>query len=157
MRLLKAQHRFKRICDIKSAWLVEKNIEAIILDVDNTLTEHGSQKLEDNVAAWIAEMQACGMKLIILSNNRDRRVKPFAEKIGLKYIANGMKPLKIGISKALKELGTDHSKVVMIGDQVFTDVLGGNIAGIRTVRLEPISREKGRFMRLKRKLEKHVD
>jgi len=157
MRLLKADHRFKRIYEISPEWIVENNIEAFILDVDNTLTEHGSQLLDDRVAAWLETMRNCGERLVILSNNRERRVKPFAEKIGLSYIANGMKPFSYGVNKAVALLDCKIENIAMIGDQVFTDVLGGNIAGVKTVRLEPISHEKGKFMRFKRKLEKHLD
>ena len=157
MRLLKADYRFKRVYELTPEWIVKNNIEALVLDVDNTLTTHGSQRLDSRVAEWLDLMRRCGVKLVVLSNNRERRVKPFAEKIGVSYIANGMKPFTYGLKKAIAMLGSNAENIAMVGDQVFTDVLVGNVAGVKTVRLEPIRREKGKFMRLKRKLEKHVD
>jgi len=156
MRLLRADHRFKRVYDIGGDWLAENRITAMILDVDNTLTEHGSQEVDDRVLRWLGEMRALGIRLVVLSNNRDRRVRPFAEKLGLDYIANGMKPLPSGIRRASARLGAPRDGIAVVGDQVFTDVLGGNLAGLRTILLEPISSEKGCFLRLKRRVEKSI-
>ena len=156
MRLLKADYKFRRVYELDAKWLAENNITALILDVDNTLTEHGSQCVEDQVMDWLAEMRRLGVKLIVVSNNRNRRVKPFAEKLGLEYIANGMKPSTSGIRRAMAQINSGRENTAMVGDQIFTDVLGGNLAGLCTVLLEPISFEHGRFMRLKRRLERHV-
>ena len=153
MGLLKADHRFRRVYEIDAEWLAGNNITALILDVDNTLTEHGSQLVDDRVLDWLAEMRSLDVKLIVVSNNRNSRVRPFAEKLGLEYIANGMKPFTSGIRRAMAQLGSGRENTAMIGDQVFTDVLGGKLAGICTVLLEPISGERGKFMRFKRRLE----
>ncbi len=156
MRLLKTDHKFRRIYELSAEWLAENGITALILDVDNTLTEHDSQQVDERVLRWLDDMRRCGVRLIVLSNNRRRRVRPFAEKLGLDYIANGMKPFTSGIRRALARLGTPKASAAIVGDQIFTDVLGGNLAGIVTVLLEPISGERGKFMRFKRRLEHHV-
>lgn len=138
-----------------NASLLEKyHIKGIILDVDNTLTHHGSQEVEQRILDWLAEMKRLGIGLSIVSNNYERRVRPFAEKLGLEFVSFGCKPLTRGISIACKRLGLSKKQVAIVGDQIYTDVLGGNLKGIFTILVNPFEPEAGRLFRLKRSLEK---
>ena len=92
----------------------------------------------------------------LLSNSRDKRLAPFAKKIGLDYIAMGLKPLPFGFSRALKKLGTEKCEPAVVGDQIFTDTLGGNAFGIKTILLTPIKPESSLRFRTKRRIERFV-
>lgn len=145
----------RRITDVTVADLRRLGVDAVMLDVDNTLTTHDSPDLTDEVKAWLALMQAEGFGLIVVSNNRAERVAPFAEKIGLSYYAHARKPLPFGFRAAAKQMGCDRKKCVVIGDQIFTDILGANLAEMKSVLLEPIQYEtEQKFIVFKRKIER---
>ena len=145
----------RRITDVTVADLRRLGVDAVMLDVDNTLTTHDAPDLTDEVKAWLALVLAEGFGLIIVSNNRAERVAPFAEKIGLSYYAHARKPLPFGFRSAAKQMGCDRKKCVVIGDQIFTDMLGANLAGMKSILLEPIQYEtEQKFIVFKRKIEK---
>ncbi len=146
----------KNVLSIDKKFLSDNNIEALILDLDNTLSMHGNPAAEAGIPDWLLEMKALGVKMMVVSNNTNKRVSPLAEKLGLQFIANGAKPLTLGINKAVKRLGIDKKKIVVVGDQIFTDVMGGNFAGIRTILVEPFHMEKNVLFKIKRKAESIV-
>lgn len=153
---LKPDIRLDRITELSPEMLQKRGISALILDVDNTLSTHHGQQLTDGLTDWLELMRKNGVKMTVLSNSTDKRLKPFAEKIGLDYISMGLKPLPIGYMRALRRLGTKSFETAIIGDQIFTDVLGGRLSGIKTVLLTPILPETSLRFRLKRKLEKRL-
>ena len=110
-----------------------------MLDVDNTLTADGSQQLDDSVAAWLDAMRAAGISLTIVSNNTARRVRPFAEKLGLRWVALACKPLPVGLAVARRRLGVKRRQMAMVGDQIFSDRLAAGLFGIRCLFLLPRS------------------
>ena len=145
----------RRITDVTAEDLRRLGANAVLLDVDNTLTTHDAPDLTDAVKAWLAQMGEIGFSLIIVSNNRAERVAPFAEKIGLPYYAHARKPLPFGFRAAAKQAGVHRKQCVVIGDQIFTDMLGANLAGISSILLEPIQMEtQQKFIVFKRKIEK---
>lgn len=145
----------RRVTDVTVKDLHRLGVKALLLDVDNTLTTHDAPDLTDGVKTWLAEVQTAGFSLIIVSNNRAERVAPFAEKIGLPYYAHARKPLPFGFRAAAKQAGVYRKRCVVIGDQLFTDMLGANLAGMRSILLEPIQMEtKQKFIVFKRKIEK---
>lgn len=154
--LLKPDIKLNRVTDITPEILKLFDIKALLLDVDNTLSTHHSMVLTDGLNEWIETMKKSGIKLSLLSNSKEKRVKPFAEKIGLDYISLALKPLCFGFFRGVKFLKTEKSQTAIVGDQIFTDILGGNAAGIKTVLLTPIKPESSLRFRFKRKLEKAV-
>ena len=154
--LLKPNLKLDKITDITYEMLSKRGISALILDVDNTLSTHHGMVLCDGLEDWLALMKSKGIKLLILSNSKKKRVKPFAEKIGLDFISLGLKPLFIGYLRAIKRLKSKRKNTAIVGDQIFTDVLGGNFCGINTILLTPIKPETSLRFRIKRKLEKAV-
>ena len=145
----------RRITDVTADDLHRLGAKAVLLDVDNTLTTHDAPDLTDEVKSWLAEQQAEGFVLLIVSNNREERVAPFAEKIGLPFYAHARKPLPFGFRAAAKQAGVHRKQCVVIGDQIFTDMLGANLAGIPSILLEPIRFEtEQKFIVFKRKIEK---
>ncbi len=144
----------RRVTDITVDDLRTLGVRGILLDVDNTLTTHDNPQLEPAVTAWLDAMRAAGFSLTVVSNNREERVRPFAQKIGLAHQAKAAKPLPRGYRAAAKAMGLPVAECVAVGDQIFTDILGANLAGMRSVLLEPIEPEvEQRFIVFKRRLE----
>ncbi len=148
--------KLKRVTNITLELLNKYNINALILDVDNTLSTHHGQQLTDGLEEWLNEMQNGGIKLIVLSNSKEERVKPFAEKINLNFISLGLKPLPFGYWRALKRLGECRKNTAIVGDQIFTDIIGGKFVGVKTILLTPILPEPMLSFRIRRNLEKKI-
>lgn len=145
-----------RITELSAEELRAQGIEALLLDVDNTLTRHHSQELPDDVAVWLSAMKAAGLKLRLVSNSRRPRVEPFAQRIDLSFEHTSMKPLPFGFWRAAKALGVPKKGCLAVGDQSFTDVLGAKLAGVRVAQLIPIEEEAGWSFRVRRRLEKRI-
>ncbi len=148
--------KLDKITDITVSILKKYNIDSLILDVDNTLSTHHGQVLTDGLSEWLTNMRENNIKLTILSNSTSKRLDPFAKKIGLDYISLGLKPLPFGYIRALKALGSKRKNTAIVGDQIFTDTLGGNIVGLTTVLLTPIKPETSLRFRMKRRVEKFL-
>ena len=152
--ILTPEFIFRNVEAIRPEFLAQQGIQALVLDVDNTLTGDGSQVLEDSVQAWLQEMKAAGISLTVVSNNTARRVRPFAERIGLAWVPLACKPLPIGLMVARRRLGVTKAQMAMVGDQIYTDRMAAGLYGIRCLFLLPRTpHDKTRGVRLKRKLE----
>ena len=154
--LLKPDIKLTRVTDISAELLAKYGIKALILDVDNTLSTHHGEVLTEGLEAWLDRMLKNGVKLIILSNSKQRRVEPFAEKINLPFISMGLKPLPFKFSSALKLLGTKRRETAIVGDQIFTDTLGGNLYGVTTILLDPIKLESSKSFKFMRNADRAV-
>ncbi len=154
MPLLTPDVYFPHITDISGTFFAERGLRLIILDVDNTLTSHDNPTPFPGVQDWIDARKAEGLTLAILSNNTPERVAPFAEKIGLSFVANAAKPLTFGLTRACHKYGFSPKETCIIGDQLFTDMLGGNLKpGVTSVLVRPWEPEKHGFLAFKRRLE----
>ncbi len=151
--MFKPKIKLDRVTDITVDILKKYNINSLILDVDNTLSTHHGQVLTEGLTAWLFKMRSKGIKMTVLSNSTSKRLEPFAKKIGLDYISLGLKPLPFGYLRAIKRLGSKRKETAIVGDQIFTDVLGGNLVGVKTVLLTPIKPESSLRFRIKRKIE----
>ena len=141
------------ITEISVELLKKYNINALILDVDNTLSTHHGQVLTDGLEDWLNTMRENNISLTILSNSTTKRLQPFANKIGLDFISIGLKPLPFGYFRAINKLKSNRKNTAIVGDQIFTDTLGGNIVGVKTILLTPIKPESSLRFRIKRKNE----
>ena len=146
----------KSITALTPALLGRWGIRGLILDVDNTLTTHDNPAPDPEVLRWLEEMSTQGIRMIILSNNSPQRIRPFADMLGMGFTANARKPLPNGFRRAARELGLSGGEIAVVGDQIFTDILGGNCYGMKTVLVKPMLLEKTRFFRLKRRLERDI-
>lgn len=152
----KPKIKLNKVTDINVEILNKYGIKALILDVDNTLSTHHGQELTEGLEDWLKYMYNNGILLTILSNSKERRVKPFAERIGLSYVSLGLKPLPFGYLRARKALGVNKKVVAIVGDQIFTDVLGGNLVGFKTILLNPIKLETSKSFKFKRAIERFI-
>jgi len=151
--IFKPDIKLQRVTDITVDMLKKRNIKALILDVDNTLSTHHGQVLTDGLGEWLDTMRQNDILMTVLSNSTNKRLAPFSKKIGLDFISLGLKPLPFGYLRAIKRLGTKKEETAIVGDQIFTDTLGGNLVGLNTILLTPIKPESSLRFRIKRKVE----
>lgn len=148
---------FDTIYDVSPEMLIERGVKGIILDIDNTLVPYEIPEPTEEVRAWLTLMSENGMKISFVSNNHAPRVELFNRSLSFPAFPDSGKPLKKSCLKALEAMGCKADEVALIGDQVFTDVLAGRIAGVNTtVLVKPIKDKKNLFFRFKRLLEKPV-
>ncbi len=155
-QLFKPSFWLKSVLAIDEEFLRKNRVRALILDMDNTLSMHGDPAAESGVPEWLDKMRKLGVRMCVVSNNTTKRVAPLAAKLGLPFTANGAKPLTFGVNRAVKKMRVKKRETLVVGDQIFTDVMAGNLAGIRTVLVEPFHLEKTWTFRLKRKAESLV-
>ena len=129
--------------------------EAIIYDIDNTLVCHGAPADERSMAL-IERLKGLGFSIMLLSNNKEPRVKSFNDQVHVSYIYKAGKPSVRGYEDAMKRIHTTPDTTIFIGDQIFTDIYGANRAGIRTYLVQPIHPKEEIQIVLKRYLEKPV-
>lgn len=129
-------------------------VEVVCIDLDNTTVYDSSLKSIEGVKAWVKEMRAAGMRIIILTNTFTLRAKYFARKFGkLEYIAMANKPSIRGFLKVRELTKVPPQKIAMIGDQLFTDVKGANAAGMVSIKVRYRHEEilmAGRFRKIRK-------
>ena len=145
---------FSQTTKITPRFLKEQGIEYLLLDVDNTLTTHNNPEPSPGIDEWLDSMRENGIKMAIISNNNKARVAPFAARLGLPFCSMSCKPLPYGYIKGMKMLGGNRKNTAMIGDQIFTDVMGANLTGMKCFMVLAILHEDGAGFRFKRRIEK---
>ena len=142
MKILYPNLYLEKVEDINISILMKNKIKLIILDVDNTLIDY-YRNLSDNIKEWAKEMKGQGIKLYILSNtNNKEKVKEVADKLDLEYKYLAMKPLKRGFKYVQKRFNVKPENIAVVGDQIFTDVIGGNRCKMFTILVDPINKDK---------------
>ena len=132
----------KKVEDITIETLIKNKIKLLILDVDNTLIDY-YKKLSESIINWTKQMKGQGIKLYILSNtNNEKKVEDVAQTLQIPYKHFAMKPLKRGFNYIQKETNTKPENIAVVGDQIFTDVLGGNRSKMFTILVDPIDSKK---------------
>ena len=132
--------------------MYSEGYRAILFDIDNTLVPHDAPA-DERAKALFARLFSLGFKTCIVSNNKEKRVKSFADTVGSAYVYKAGKPFRRGYLRAMKLLGSDPGTTVLVGDQIFTDLVGANLLGIRTVLVKPIHPKEEIQIVLKRRLE----
>ncbi|MCC8043790.1 MAG: YqeG family HAD IIIA-type phosphatase [Oscillospiraceae bacterium] len=145
---------YKCILDVTPQILSEMGVTALILDIDNTMTTHDNPVPIDGMLDWLDNMKSSGIKMIVVSNNHSPRVEPFARMLGLEFVPDGAKPLTKGYKIAALRLNTPRKEICTIGDQLFTDILGAKLFGIKSILVPPIQYEKTVLFKIKRTAEK---
>lgn len=133
----------------------QKGYKGIIFDIDNTLVPHDADA-DERCIALFQKLKELGFSTMLLSNNKEPRVKRFNRQIGTKYIFKAGKPGIKNYCKAMEEMGTDTRTTLFVGDQLFTDVWGAKRAGIYSILVKPVNPKEEIQIVLKRYLEKIV-
>ena len=147
---------FKKITQITKEFLQEKQIKALILDVDNTLIDY-NKNLSEDIIEWAKELKQKEMKLYILSNtNHKEKVEKVAKSLEIPYQNLAKKPLKSGFLKVEKILQEKPENIGVVGDQIFTDIIGGNRCKMFTILVDPIDEKDFWYTAWKRPLENKI-
>ncbi|MBP2631127.1 MAG: superfamily [Firmicutes bacterium] len=125
--------------DIPLLELKEKGIEAIIFDLDNTIIAWECREVETEIILWMNNLKKYGFDCCIVSNNLTDRVGNIAKILNVAYVSKGYKPLSFGFRNALNRFALKPSQVAVVGDQIFTDILGGNFLKLYTILVRPLS------------------
>ena len=151
--MLKPKAQFEKVTDITAKFLKQNNINAVILDVDNTLIDLDRKPLKD-IEKWADSLKDEKIKICIASNSiKKEKIAKIATKLNVPFIYFSTKPLKRGLKKAKNILQEKNENIAEIGDQLFTDVLGANRMKMFSILTKPISEEKTKLGALKRKIE----
>ena len=124
----------------------------LVFDIDNTLVPHDHPYTAQSVALF-EELRRIGFKTCIISNNNEKRVKPFADAVGSEYTFDAHKPSKGGYLLSVKKMGIKLEEAIFIGDQILTDVLGARRAGMHCIMVKYIDPREKKSIRFKRKIE----
>lgn len=130
--------------------LADKGIRLVLADLDNTLVPYKVLTPTQEVSQWMADLERAGIRLFLLSNSRKPgRPKAFAQAVGIPYQGHSGKPKRGGYLNAMERMGCTPEQTVMVGDQIFTDVLGANRSGVTPLLIKPIrlAGNPGRYLR----------
>ncbi|WP_066372041.1 YqeG family HAD IIIA-type phosphatase [Neobacillus fumarioli] len=146
----------KSIFDITPEQLKSKGIKGIITDLDNTLVEWDRPNATPKLISWFEELKKHNILVTIVSNNNEARVKAFAAPLQIPFIFMAKKPMTKAFKRALRQMGIKKEEAVVIGDQLMTDVLGGNLSGFHTILVVPVSQSDGFMTKFNRLLERRI-
>lgn len=133
----------------------KKGIRGVLFDIDNTLVPHGAPA-DERAKKLFIHLRQIGMECCVISNNKEPRVKSFADAVGANYIFKADKPSKRGYQRAMQQMKTNANTTIFVGDQLFTDVWGARRCGIYSILVKPIHPKEEIQIVLKRYLEKIV-
>ncbi|VBB06882.1 mitochondrial pgp phosphatase [Lucifera butyrica] len=125
--------------DINPEELKQKGIRGVIFDLDNTIIPWGTSEMCPQITEWIRNLLNAGFKISLVSNNKQRRVQEIAERFDIPFVARACKPAKTGFRQAVAAMNLNMDQVAVVGDQLFTDILGGNRLGLFTIWVLPLS------------------
>ena len=120
--------------------LKERGIRVLFADLDNTLARYSERRPSPELRAWLGELERHGLTLFVLSNSRkSTRADEFCQDLGIPYIKHAGKPKRAGFERALARCGVTAGETAIVGDQIFTDILGGNRAGVWAILVRPLA------------------
>lgn len=155
-KLLIPRMHLESVFLLDSKVLKDNNIHGIIIDIDNTLVAWEDKDADQKTEELVKKLLSEGFRICILSNNTKKRVEEFNKELKLPAIHKARKPKKSSYKKAMSLLKTEAVNTAVIGDQIFTDVFGGNRLGLFTILVTPISTKEFIGTRLVRRLERLV-
>jgi HAD superfamily phosphatase (TIGR01668 family) len=130
-------HSSVHAIDLDALW--DDGVRVLLLDLDNTLLPRDTNVVPDELRQWTEDLKTRGFRVCLLSNNFHERVRRVAADLGLDLVDHAVKPLPFAFLRALARVGGRASEAAMVGDQLFTDILGGRLLGMRTVLVSPLS------------------
>ncbi len=137
-RILYPKMYVSSVHEIKPGRLQELGLKAILLDLDNTIIRRDAFHFSPAVSSWLSELRSLGIKMCIVSNNSPGRVGSIAGLMDLPAVDRALKPLGMSFHRAMKLIGTSPGETALVGDQIFTDILGGNLTGLYTILVVPM-------------------
>jgi HAD superfamily phosphatase (TIGR01668 family) len=144
------------VFQIQPEKLKEKGIKGIITDLDNTLVAWNKADMTPELLQWFNHLRDAGLSVMILSNNSKKRVRKFTGTSEVPYIFRALKPAGYGFRRAMREMGLKKDELVVVGDQIVTDIYGGNRLGMHTMLVVPIDRNDAPATKLNRMIERFL-
>ncbi|WP_409341411.1 YqeG family HAD IIIA-type phosphatase [Paenibacillus sp. MBLB4367] len=145
----------KTVYDIDLNALRRAGIRGVITDLDNTLVGAKEPVATPKLVEWLNGLRESGFQVVIVSNNSEARVSKFAEPLTVPFIYSARKPMNVAFHKAMGIMGVTPQQTAVVGDQMLTDVLGGNRLGLFTILVQPIAlKDEGFFTKINRTIEK---
>lgn len=144
------------IFDITPQKLSKMGIKGVITDLDNTLVEWNRADATPELMQWIEQMRDEGIVITVVSNNNERRVRQFSDPVPLPFIYKARKPMVKSFRRAMRDMQMQTDEIVIVGDQILTDVLGGNRLGAHTILVVPIARNDSWYTKVNRKMEQYI-
>ncbi|KKB36393.1 YqeG family HAD IIIA-type phosphatase [Bacillus thermotolerans] len=154
-KFLPSRH-VKSIFQIKPEELKAQGIKAVITDLDNTLVAWDRPDATPELKSWFGELKKAGIKVIIISNNNEKRVRDFAVPLDIPYIFQARKPMGRAFREAVNVLNVKKEETVVVGDQLLTDIFGGNRGGFYTILVVPVAQTDGVWTRFNRLIERRI-
>lgn len=136
---LKPTARYKRITDIPVSEIKEMGITLVLADMDNTLALWRSTETVDGIENWLSEVSKADIRVALFTNSKGAHADAIGERLGISVFKNAKKPFKKPLKALLNELGVSPECVLMVGDQLFTDIQLANAVGAKSVLTEPLS------------------
>lgn len=153
---LRPKMQVKSLDSISPIELKKRSIRGLIIDLDNTMTPWNAMEVGPKVTAWFKSLAEHNIKCCVVSNNSEQRVAGVANALGIPFVYKATKPRRRAYYRAMEILGTTVQDTAAIGDQLFTDVLGGNRLGLFTILVLPISKREWIGTRVMRMFERIV-
>lgn len=142
------------VSELDPQLLIEMGKQFALIDLDNTLLAWGSEELEQEIVEWVSGALKAGLKICLLSNTRSYRVAYYALQLGVPYVGVALKPSREAARGAMRLLKARAEETVIIGDQIFTDILLGKRLGLYTILVKPLAMKEQFWMGLVRRLER---
>ncbi|MBS4461638.1 MULTISPECIES: YqeG family HAD IIIA-type phosphatase [unclassified Facklamia] len=153
---LQPKWRINSVYDIQPIELVNRGYRAAIVDLDNTLIASHSTTVTSEMKQWITKARECGLQLYILSNNRERRARTILQPLGLSYTADALKPRKFGFQQALSFFQMPKEKVIVVGDQLLTDLIGAKRMEMDIILVKPLVKKDNVYTWVNRTIERLI-
>ena len=126
------------VYDLRAEDLLRHGIRAVLVDLDNTLIAWNNPDGTPEVRAWLDEMTIADISVVVVSNNNHSRVERAVARFGVDFVSRAMKPFTRGIDIVMERYGFDKDEVIMVGDQLMTDIRASHRAGIKSVLVKPL-------------------
>lgn len=146
----------KSIYHINYEKLKDNGIKCLLFDLDNTCVPTKEKNPNKKLIEKFEKLKDLGFKIIIFSNAGRKRLEPFKKALDVDCSYSSRKPLSGKFNKIIKKFGYDLSETAIIGDQLFTDILGGNKVGIKTILINPMSSYDLPITKISRMLERNI-
>jgi hypothetical protein len=156
LRLLTPHLQLDSVLDIQPNTIRALGLEGLLLDLDCTLKDYYEASFRPEVLKWVERIRCEQVRMCLLTNGRPQRVEPLAKCLGVHCVSFAAKPLARGVRRAISKLGLDRTRVALVGDQIFADVLAGRLAGVFTILVRPTTQREPWITHIKRPFERWV-
>jgi len=152
--LLTPDYMFDKFDDITPKFLTSLGINALLIDIDNTLAPYEQAEPDERIKSWFDRLRAAGISASLISNNHAPRVELFNKDLGLPAYPDSHKPKSATLLVAMEKMGSDTSNTAILGDQLLTDALAGHLLGMKALIVPPIKDKTTLFFKFKRRIER---